>query len=94
MKGSFSRPAGREKAGDESGGTSQHAQLYNAIINIAHYAINTAARVIYIPNKDDLNSAFPRKRHHMVDFSAYAYPFAQLMVVVAGDVGDDGFASF
>jgi hypothetical protein len=30
----------------------------------------------------------------MVNFGAYAYPFAQLVVVVAGDVGYDGFAGF
>ena len=94
MKGSFSRPAGREKAGMRVGETNQLAQLQNAINIIATKAINTPTRVIFIPYKDDLNSAFPLKRHHMVHFGAYAYPFAQLVVVVAGDVGDDGFAGF
>jgi hypothetical protein len=32
------------------------------------------------------------KRHHMVHFGANAYPFSELVVVVAGDMGQHFFA--
>jgi hypothetical protein len=34
----------------------------------------------------------PLKRHHIVHFGANAYPFSELVVVVAGDMGQHFFA--
>ena len=65
----------------------------NAIHTIANKAYFTTATAKNSLKNDYLScfvashGDFPLKRHHMVHFSTYTYPFTKVVVVVAGDVG-------
>ena len=79
------------RAGDErqTGLTLQHVEL-NTELTLQHVEQSPDQTQTLIEVKNLLTS----KRHHMVHLGPYAYPFAQLVVMVTGHMGHHGLAGF